>query len=137
MAIVRWDPFQSRWPSIWNWDEDDFYPGGESNLDVYETEDEVVVKANVAGVDDEKVEITFEKGILWIRAEESEEEKEGKKYYRKASRSYSYKVAVPGNIDIKHEPDADIEKGVVTVTFRKAEEAKLKKISVKRKAETK
>ena len=133
MAIVRWDPFQSRWPSIFDWDEEDYMPATTSNLDVYETENEVVVRASVAGVDNEKVEVTFEKGILWIRAEEEEEEKQGKKYYRKASRSYSYKVAVPGNIDIKHDPDADIEKGIVTVTFKKAEEAKPKKIAVKRK----
>jgi HSP20 family protein len=134
MAIVRWDPFNMRWPSVWDWDNEDYQVATASdNLDVYETENEVVVKANVAGIDDEKVDITFEKGVLWIRAEEEAEEKEGKKYYRKATRSYSYKVAVPGNIDVKQDPVAAIEKGVVTVTFHKAEEAKPKKISVTRK----
>jgi HSP20 family protein len=131
MAIVRWDPLQMmRWPSVWDWDEEDSTMTG-SNLDVYETQDEVVVRANIAGVNPEKVDITFEKGILWIRAEEEAEEKEGKKWYRKASRSYSYKVAVPGNIDVKDEPAADIDNGVVTVMFKKAEEAKPKKISIK------
>lgn len=135
MAIVRWDPFRSRWPSIWDWDEEDFTPmtSSENNLDVFETEDEVVVRANVAGVEDEQVEVTFEKGVLWIRAEETEEHEEGKKFYRKASRSYSYKVAVPGNIDVSLEPEAVIKKGVVTITFKKAEEEKPKKITVKRK----
>jgi HSP20 family protein len=123
-----------RWPSVWDWDSDEFLASNTSdNLDVYETENEVVIKANVAGIDDEKVDITFEKGVLWIRAEEEAEEREGKKYYRKASRSYSYKVAVPGNIEVKRDPEAVIEKGVVTVTFHKAEEAKPKKISVTRK----
>lgn len=133
MAIVRWDPFQMmRWPSVWNWDEDALSAAGD-NLDVYETKDEVVVKANIAGVKPEKVEITFEKGVLWIRAEEEEETKEGKKYYRKASRSYSYKVAVPGNVDLKTEPNARVDHGVVSVVFKKAEEAKPKKITVKTK----
>jgi HSP20 family protein len=134
MAIVRWQPFNMRWPNIWDNEEDDFLPTvGSDNLDVYETTDEIVVKANVAGIPDEKVEITFEKGILWIQAEEeSEEKKEDRKYYRKASRSYSYKVAVPGNVDLKSEPQAVIEKGVVQVTFKKAEEAKPKKITIKR-----
>lgn len=134
MAIVRWQPFNMRWPNIWDWDEDELMPSnlGADNLDVYETPDEVVVKANVAGIPDEKVDITFEKGVLWIRAEEETEQKEGRKYYRKASRSYSYKVAVPGNVDLKKDPEAVIEKGLVTVTFRKAEEEKPKKISVKR-----
>lgn len=103
MAIVRWDPFRSlmRWPSIW--DEEDL---GISNvtsdqLDIYETDNEVVVKASVAGVDDDNVEISYEKGVLTISAEETE---------------------------------AQIEKGVVEVRFAKAEEAKPKKITVKRKS---
>ncbi len=134
MAMVRWQPFSLRWPNVWDWDEDDSlapFTSGD-NLDIYETEDEVVVKASVAGVDEDKVDITFEKGVLWIRAEESQEQKEGKKYYRKATRSYSYKVAVPGNIDMKQDPKASIEKGVVMVSFRKAEEAKPKKITITR-----
>jgi HSP20 family protein len=134
MAIIRWDPLQMmRWPNVWDWDEDEAVHAG-NNLDVYETQDEVVVKANVAGVKPEKVDITFEKGVLWVRAEEESEEKEGKKYYRKATRSYSYKVGVPGNIDLKNEPNATINDGVVMVTFKKAEEAKPKKIALKAQA---
>lgn len=133
MTIIRWDPMSSmlRWPNFW---EDEDFPtiNANDNLDVYETEDEVAVKASVAGVDPDKVDITFEKGILTISAQEEEEKKEGKKYYRKSSRSYSYRVAVPGNIDLSQEPDAKVNHGVVTVTFKKAEEAKPKKIAVKK-----
>lgn len=133
MAIVRWDPFQiMRWPSVWD-DEGLAGVTADSNLDVYETANEVVVQANVAGIPKDKVELTFEKGVLWIRGDEEREEKEGKKYYRKATRSYSYKVAIPGNIDTKTEPEAVVENGVVKVTFTKAEEAKPKKIAVKAK----
>lgn len=133
MAIVRFDPLQiMRWPSVW--DEEDWSGTiADSNLDIYETANEVVVRANVAGISLDKVEITYEKGVLWIRGEEENEENEGKKYYRKASRSYSYKVAVPGNIDVKKDPDAVIEDGVVKITFTKAEEDKPKRISVKAK----
>lgn len=133
MAIVRWDPFKlSRWPDVW--DEEDFTANlATGNLDLYETHDEVVVRATIAGVSDDKVDITFEKGILWIRAEEAEESKEGKKYYRKATRSYSYKIAVPGDIDMSHDPEAKIHDGLVTITFKKAEQAKPKKITVQRK----
>ncbi len=134
MAIIRWDPMSAmlRWPNIWEDDDFGAIPAGSDNLDVYETKDEVVVKANVAGVDPEKVEITFEKGVLTLSAQEESEEKEGKKYYRKATRSYSYRVAVPGNIDLASEPEAKINHGIVSVTFKKAEEAKPKKISIKK-----
>jgi HSP20 family protein len=135
MSMVRWDPFRTlmRWPSIW--DDEDYLTSSStpSQLDVYETESDVVVKANVAGVDDDKVDITFEKGVLTISAEEIEESPEGKKYYQKASRSYSYRVAVPGNIDSKVDPEAEIKKGVVTIRFAKADEAKPKKIAIKTK----
>ena len=133
MAIIRWDPMSTmlRWPNIW---EDEDFPTvtGSDNLDVYETKDESVVKANVAGINPDKVEITFEKGVLTISAREDSEEKEGKRYYKKATRSYSYRVAIPGNIDLATEPEAKVEHGIVTVTFKKAEEEKPKKISIKK-----
>lgn len=133
MAIIRWDPMSTmlRWPNIW---EDEDFPtvAGSDNLDVYETKDESVVKANVAGIDPDKVEITFEKGVLTISARDESEEKEGKRYYKKATRSYSYRVGVPGNIDLASEPEARVEHGIVTVTFKKAEEEKPKKISIKK-----
>jgi HSP20 family protein len=121
-----------RWPSTWD-DEDILPTTSSNNLDVYETGNEVVVKANIPGVSKDKVEITFEKGVLWVRGEEEKEEKEEKKYYHKAVRSFSYKVAVPGNIDMKAEPEAVIDNGVVMVTFKKAEEEKPKKIEIKTK----
>lgn len=135
MAIVRWDPLRvMRWPNVWDWDEDELTPQASvDNLDIFETANEVIVRANVAGVVSDKIDITFEKGVLWIRAESEEESKEGKKYYRKASRSYSYKVAIPGDIDLNTEPQAKIENGLVTITFKKAEIAKPKKISIKTK----
>lgn len=133
MAIIRWDPMSSmlRWPNIWD-DEDFPLATTSENLDVYETKDESVVKANVAGVNPDKVEITFEKGVLTISAREESEEKEGKRYYKKATRSYSYRIAIPGNIDLAAEPEAKIEHGIVTVTFKKAEEEKPKKIAIKK-----
>lgn len=136
MAIVRWDPFRTlmRWPSIWDEEDWGLTPATSDQLDIFETDNEVVVRANVAGVDDDKVDITYQKGVLTITASETEEKKEGKKFYQKASRSYSYRVAVPGNVDAKAEPKAEIDKGVVEVRFVKAEEAKPKKIAVSRKA---
>lgn len=130
MTIVRFDPTRAllRWPNIW--DDEDFLPTASDNLDVYETKDEVVVKAAVAGVNPDKVDVTFEKGILTITGAEESEEKEDKKYYRKSSRSYSYRVAVPGNIDLSIEPEAKVEHGVIKISFKKAEEAKPKKITV-------
>jgi HSP20 family protein len=140
MSLVRWTPMSSllsRWP---DWDDEDFgglgnLTGTGRNLDVYETEDEVVVKANVAGISADKVDVTFEKGVLWIKAEAAEEkDDQKKKHYSKSSWVYSYRVAVPGMLDHTQEPSATVTNGVVTVTFKKAEASKPKKLQVKAKA---
>jgi HSP20 family protein len=124
MAIIRWNPsynMLSRWPNIWDEDEmSSLSPTMGNNLDVYETADEVVIKANVAGIPIEKVDITYEKGILWIQgAKEDEQHDEGTKQYSKSSWNYSYKVAVPGEIDHNKEPEAVVDNGVITITFKK------------------
>lgn len=137
MSIIRWNPNPNplnRWPSFW--DDEEFLPltQSSSNLDLYETEDEVVVKANVAGVPNDSLDITFEKGMLWIKAAAEEEEKdESKKHYSKASWNYSYRIAVPGQIDYHQEPEAEVDSGIVTITFKKAEASKPKKLAVRAK----
>jgi len=136
MAMVPFRPFSmlSNWPSVW--DDDDLLgaSGSSNNLDVYETEDEVVVKANVAGVPADKVEVMFEKGVLRIKAQK-EEEKEDKQrqHYSRSSWNYSYRVTIPGVSMLDHsvEPDAVIKDGVVQVTFKKAEASKPKQLKVK------
>ncbi len=137
MSLVRLNPALSllgRWPDVWN--EDEFPTLSTTNqLDVYETDDSVVVKANVAGVSADAVDTTFEKGVLWIRAEAHEEKSDEKrKHYSTSSWSYSYKVAVPGEIEYSHEPSAEISNGVLTVTFKKAEASKPKKLVIKAKS---
>lgn len=139
MSLVRWSPMSSmlsRWPDLW--DDDDFtglsLSRANTGLDLFETQNEVVVKANVAGVTPDKVDVTFEKGVLWISAKlEKTDEDKSKKYYNSSSWSYSYKVAVPGLIDLNQEPEATVENGVVTVTFKKAEAGKPRKLTVKAK----
>lgn len=132
MAIIKYDPFGIqgllRWPNSVFDEEDGF--GFDSGLDIYETENEVCIRANVAGIKSENVDVTFEKGVVWIQGQEESEENKDRKYYRKSSRNYSYKVAVPGNIDWKVDPEAKIEHGILELKFKKAEEAKPRKINV-------
>lgn len=133
MSIIRYSPLQamlSRWPDIW--DEDMLDQTTNSHLNVYETKNNVIVEANIAGVANEDVDLTFEKGILWIQAKKQEEKNdENRKYYSKSSFSYSYKVAIPGDIDLSSEPDAQIKNGVLKVEFKKSALAQPKKLKIK------
>lgn len=100
-----------------------------NGLSVSEDEKNVYVEAAVPGIDPAEVEVTFDKGVLTIRAEKKEEEK-GKTYQRHATRSFFYRAA-PEDVDQKKEPQAICKNGVMTVTFAKVPEAKPKKIAVK------
>ncbi|NCN51326.1 MAG: Hsp20 family protein [Candidatus Pacebacteria bacterium] len=120
------------WPSIWEDDDFQIAPSVNNNLDVYETDNEVVVKANVAGVTDDDIEVTFEKGVLWIQAKSSKEDTDQPKYYSKSSWSYSYKIAVPGMIDHSKEPELTVTKGILKIVFTKSEASKPKKLTIKK-----
>ncbi len=102
-----------------------------NGLSVSEDEKNVYIEAAVPGIDPKDVEVTFDKGVLWVKGEKNEEEKKGKKYYRKATSSFSYQVAVPSSVDWKEEPDAVCKHGVMHVTFSKSPAVQPKKITVK------
>jgi HSP20 family protein len=105
-----------------------------TGLSVYEEKGEVIVEAALPGLDIKDIEVTFEKGILSVSGQKKEEEKnqdKDKKYFRKSSSSFSYKVALPVDIDEKAEPQATYKDGVMKIIFLKAKENKGKKISIK------
>ncbi len=102
----------------------------QSGLAVSEDDKNIYIEASVPGIDPKDVDITFDKGTLWIKGESKKEEKE-KKYYRRAASSFSYRVNVPGELDPNTEPEATYANGVMTVTFAKSPKTQPKKIAVK------
>jgi len=140
MAIIRWEPtfprWFWRWPSLWEEEEEWPELTVTEGLDVYETENEVVVKAAVPGVPSDKVEVTFEDGVLRIRGKvkETEEEKKRKKVVYRAQRmaAFDYTTTLPRAVDAD-KIQAEVKDGVVTVKAPIAAQAKPKKITVKAK----
>lgn len=125
-----------RLPSLWEDDEDNWMSSFSSGTGVSISEDEthVFVSAAVPGVDEKDIDITFDKGMLWIKGESKEEEQDKKrKFYRRAASSFSYRVTVPGEIDMSKDPEAEYKNGVMTVAFAKLPTAQPKKITVKSK----
>lgn len=140
MAIVKLNPF-SPWLSdrfFSTFDEDENWPMVKvtEGLDVYETETDVVVKAAVPGIPADKVDVTFEDGVLRIKAEveETEEEKKRRKVvYKQQKMSYfDYTATLPRAVD-GEKITAEVNDGVVVVKAPIAEAAKPKKITVKTK----
>lgn len=120
-------------PSIWD-EGDDWLssPSTQTGLTVSEDDNNVYVEAAVPGIDPDKIEATYQDGYVWIRGQEEAEEKDStRKYFRQASRSYSYRVAVPGEVDQNGEPEASYKNGIMLITFAKSPKSQPKKIRVK------
>jgi HSP20 family protein len=101
-------------------------------VDVKETDKEIVVKADVPGVDPKDVEVTVEKDVLTIRGEKKEEKEEKGKGFHRVERhtgSFYRAVALPAGVDAT-KVAATSSNGVVTITISKKAEAQPKKIPV-------
>ena len=101
-------------------------------VDIYETEHELVVKADLPEVDPKDLDIRVENNVLTIRGERKFEKKVNEDNYLRVERAYgsfsrSFSLANTVNPDaIK----ADYQNGVLTLSIPKREEAKPKQIKV-------
>lgn len=105
-------------------------------LNVHEEDDRVVVKAATPGIPEDKLNITYEDGVLHISGtvEETEEDKKKKKviYRKQMISSVNYTTYLPRAIDV-NKIEAVVKNGILTITAPIAPEAKPKKILVKAK----
>jgi len=142
-TLTRWEPFrgvtslQEQVNRLFN---DAFERQGEESsltawapaVDIYETEHELVVKADLPDVDPKDLDIRVENNVLTIRGERKFEKKVNEENYLRVERAYgsfarSFTLANSVNSDaIK----ADYQNGVLTLTIPKREEAKPKQIKV-------
>jgi HSP20 family protein len=105
-------------------------------LDVYQTGNDVVVKASMPGFKPEEVDIEITGDILTIKGEHKEEKEVKEKNYLRRELNYgSFSRAVTIPVEVKNEKaEATFENGVLTLTLPKAEAVKPKQIKVKAKA---
>jgi len=141
-TLNRWEPFRSNAgleSQVNQMFSELFGRSQESNLttwapavDIFESEHELVVKADLPDVKPEDLDIRVENNILTIRGERKFEKKVDEKNYLRVERSYgcfarTFSLASTVNSEaIK----ADYKDGVLTLTIPKREEAKPKQIKV-------
>ncbi|MEJ7619732.1 MAG: Hsp20/alpha crystallin family protein [Aquificaceae bacterium] len=101
-------------------------------VDVYETDQELVVKAELPGVKKENVEVSIRDNALHIRGEKKEEKEEKTETYHRVERVYGrFERVVPLPTDVKVESaKAEFKDGVLEIRIPKAEGAKEKKIEI-------
>jgi HSP20 family protein len=140
MALVRWDPFRdltalqtevNRLFSRASGDVTDRQSWTPA-VDVVETEDAIVLKAELAGMDPADINIEVQDNVLTVSGERRfQEEVKEDKYYRIERRygSFSRSLALPPTAD-ETKVEAKYDNGLLDITVPKAEIAKPKKITV-------
>ena len=139
MAIIRWDPFRDMVTLREKMNrlfEDVFTGRGEDKelaastwapaVDIYETENELIMTAEVPGIEEKDIEIKIEDNTLSLRGERKFEKETKEENYHRIERSYGsfYRAfTLPNSID----PDriqAEHENGVLKISMPKRQEMK-------------
>lgn len=104
-------------------------------IDMYQTDDEIIVKAALPGIKPDEVQINITGEVLHLKGEvRHEEEKKERAWHIREQRwgSFERSVALPTDV-MADKAKAEFENGVLTITLPKAEEVKPKIINIKAK----
>jgi HSP20 family protein len=101
-------------------------------VDVHETENELVLKADIPDVDLKDVDVQVEKQTLTIKGHRQFEKESNGKAYHRIERSYGSFVrsfALPATVD-SEKVAAEYKNGVLTITLPKKEAAKPRQVKI-------
>ena len=149
MALVRWEPFrdlvslQDRMNRLFDDSfrgvargagEDDWALGGSwaPAVDIYEQDGNIVLKAELPGVDPKDVDVRVENNLLTLRGERKFDQEVKRESYHRVERAYgafSRSFTLPNVIDTD-KIKAEFKDGVLRMILPTREEAKPKQISI-------
>jgi len=141
--LTRWDPFrelarvQEEMNRVYG-DERQLFRAGESvgwtpACDIYEDGEEIVVRAELAGVEPKDVDVRFENGVLTLKGDRKLEKEDRRDNYHRVELSYgtfTRAFSLPATIDAE-KIRAESKQGVLVIHLPKKPEAKPKSIQVK------
>jgi len=145
MAISRWDPFrdlnvlQERMNRLF----DDAGRGYRSDepaatttwspaVDIYETDNEIVVKAELPGVDRKDINLNLENNVLTLKGERRFEKETKEENYHRIERAYggfSRSFSIPATVD-EERIRADYKDGILKIALPKKEQVRPKQIKI-------
>ena len=144
MALIKWDPFREiedmfdRYNKAVGWPRSgsqeimttgDWSP----RVDISETDNEFVIKAEIPEVKKEDVKVTVDNGVITIKGERKQEKEEkGKKLHRveRYYGSFTRSFTLPENVD-ESKIKAGFKEGMLNLQIPKTEKAKPKAIEIK------
>jgi HSP20 family protein len=146
MALVRWDPVREldSLQSDMNRLFDTFFQGRAGNgvrgrrwipaMDLVETQDHLVLRADLPGISEDDVQIEIKDGVLTVSGErksEHEEKSEGYHRVERAFGSFSRSLTLPDGVDADA-VDASFDNGVLEVKIPKPAETKPHRVQIGR-----
>jgi HSP20 family protein len=147
MALIRWEPnrelasIQTEMNRLFN---NFFEPATGSNggnaalrrwtpaMDVVETDDHYVVRADLPGLSEGDVKIEFEDNVLTVSGERKSSHEESKQGYYRVERSYGHfarSLTLPEGVDAES-IQATFDRGVLEVSVPKPEQRKPRKVEI-------
>lgn len=106
---------------------------GQLTIDVYQTEEDIVIKSTIAGVKPEDLDVTINNDMVTVKGERKNEEvvENGNYYYQECYwGGFSRSVLLPVDV-IPEKADASLKNGILTIRLPKADTTKTKKIQVR------
>ena len=145
MALTRWDPFrdlsimQERMNRMfedagrgWRGDEPSSTTTWSPAVDIYETENDIQVQAELPGVDRKDISLNLEKNVLTLKGERRFEKETKQENYHRIERAYggfSRSFSIPAIVD-EEKIRADYKDGILKIALPKKEQVKAKQIAI-------
>src|ERR1700704_4354847 len=146
MSIVRYDPFRdlrtlqeevnrlfSNNLSLSFGEEGIARGAWNPNVDIYENKDQIVLEAELPGMNRGDFDLTIENNVITLRGERHFEKKDDTDNYHRVERSYgsfSRSFTLPQTVSAEG-ATAEYRNGVLRVTLPKREETKARRIEIK------
>ena len=141
MALMtRWEPFRDiarLQDEMTRMLDDRLFRAGESvgwtpACDIYEDEEGVSLRFELAGVDPKDVDVRFENGVLTVKGERKLEREDKRENYHRVERSYGTFVrsfTLPASVE-EDKVNAKLAEGVLEIHLPKRPEAKPKQVKI-------
>ncbi len=115
--------------------KDWFETEGQLTVDVYQTDEEIVVQAPIAGVDPENIDVAVENDMVIIKGKRLNPDRfmDDKKFFYQECfwGNFSRRIILPEETDLNR-AEAVMKNGVLTIRIPRIEKTNKKKILVKR-----
>ncbi|HHY82999.1 MAG TPA: Hsp20/alpha crystallin family protein [Clostridiales bacterium] len=130
MALIPWNPFRDM--DIMNRDFGSFFDlpnrlfGSSPRVDVYQTDKEVIVKAEIPGVSKEDLNLYVDENTVKLSGQTRKEDKYNDENVYRTERYYgSFSRTIPLPVEVKsEEAKAEYKDGILTITVPKMEPSK-------------